>query len=94
MISAEAKLTIKRLPLDHIQVKEWQARYLDRLHHYIDLMSACPKLYAGLLSVTPSNTHPGMYALLDGHHRFLASILCGRKDAMCVVIEEPEQEGA
>lgn len=92
MISANAKLTIRRIPLDCIQIKEYQPRYVDRLHHYIDLMRASPGQYAGLLSVCPSDTHPGLYTLLDGHHRYLASIMTGRADAMCVIIEEPEQE--
>jgi hypothetical protein len=31
-----------------------------------------------------------MYALLDGYHRYAASIITGRPDALCVIIEEPE----
>lgn len=88
MISANAKLTIQRIPLECIQVKEYQVRYPDKLNLYIKLLTEHPWEYAGLLFVTPSNTHQGMFALLDGHHKFCASIMTGRPDALCVVIEE------
>ena len=89
MIASTAKLTIKTLPLDCIQVKECQQRYPEKLNLYMQLLTDHPWEYAGLLFVTPSNTHGGMYALLDGHHKFCASIMTGRPDALCVVIEEP-----
>ena len=88
MIRSDAKLRIERIPLDCIQIKEYQQRYPDKLWLYIDKLIAEPSQCAGFLSVAPSDTHPGMYALLDGHHRFCASIITGRKDALCVVIEE------
>lgn len=90
MISPHAKLTISRIPLDCIQVKEYQERYVERLHHYLSLLQEYPYAYAGLLHVTPSTTHPGMYTLLDGHHTFCASIMSGRPDALCVIVEEPK----
>jgi len=88
MIKADAILTIRKLRLDEIQVKEWQERYPEKLNLYIELLHKHPGQYAGLLFVTPSDTHPGMFALLDGYHKFCASIMCGRSDALCVVIEE------
>ena len=91
MIPSNAVLSIAKIPLERIQIKEFQQRYPDRLAHYIALLSNHPDSYAGLLSVVPSDTHGGMYALLDGHHRFAASLMTGRKDALCVVIEEPEK---
>jgi hypothetical protein len=90
MIKPDARLTIKRIPLECIQVREFQERYPNRLLHYIQLLKDHPGEYAGLLHVTPSDTHPGMYALLDGHHKFCASVMAGRPDALCVVIEEGE----
>lgn len=92
MIKADAQLTIKRIPLECIQVKEYQERYPNRLLHYIQLLKDHPDEYAGLLYVTPSDTHPGMYALLDGHHKYCASIMTGRTDALCV-IEDDTDEG-
>ena len=88
MIKPDAKLSIRTLPLECIQVKEYQERYLEKFLHYVKLLKDHPWEYAGLLFVKPSGTHAGMYELLDGHHRFLASIVMGRKDALCVVIEE------
>jgi hypothetical protein len=88
MIKPDAKLSIERLPLECLQCKEYQQRYPNMLLMYIQKMLDYPGEYAGLLSVTPSDTHPGMYALLDGHNRFCAYIMAGRPDALCVIIEE------
>lgn len=92
MISPKARLSIRAIPLECIQIKEYQERYLDRLHHYITLMKEHPEMYAGCSFVAPSDTHPGMFALLDGHTRFCASIMTGRRDVLCVVVEEEKQE--
>ncbi len=88
MIKHDARMTIRTLPLENIQIKEYQERYPDKLNLYIQLLKEHPREYAGLLFVTPSDTHPGMFILLDGHHKFCASIITGRPDALCVVIEE------
>lgn len=88
MISPAARLAVRRLPLDCLQVKEHQMRYATQLARYIELLEAHPGQYAGVLSVVPSDTHPGMYALLDGYHRFCAYIMAGRSEALCLVIEE------
>jgi hypothetical protein len=89
MISANARLTIQRIPLSQIIVVEYQERYPEKLLLYMKKLREYPDQYAGLLFVTPSNVYPKMYALLDGHHKFCASIMVGREDALCVVIEEP-----
>lgn len=91
MIKPGDRLSIQCLPLDAIQVKEYQERYPERLQHYIQLMKQYPRDYAGLLFVVPSDTHPGMFALLDGHHKFCAAVMCGRPDAMCVVINSVKE---
>lgn len=88
MIKPDARLSIRSLPLSHIQVTEYQERYPVRLAHYMQLLKAHPGEYAGLLSVQPSKSHPGMFELLDGHTRYVASIMMGKPDALCVVIEE------
>lgn len=90
MIKANAKLSIQRIPLNLIQINEFQERFPEKLLLYIKLLREYPDQYAGLLFVVLSNTHPGMYVLMDGHHKFCASIMVGRKDALCVVIEESE----
>ncbi len=91
MIKGGAKLTIKCLGLDEIQVKEYQERWPDKLSLYIRLLKEHPGEYAGLFFVKPSDTHNGMFELLDGHHKFVASIMTGRTDALCVVVEEPDR---
>jgi hypothetical protein len=88
VIKPDARLSIKRLPLECIQVREYERRYPDCVLMYIQKLLDYPGEYAGLLSVTPSDTHPGMHVLLDGHNRFCAYIMAGRPDALCVVIEE------
>ncbi len=88
MISANAKLTIRTLGLDELQVKEYQERYPQKLTLYMNLLKAHPGEYAGLLCVQPSRTHKGMFELLDGHNRLCAYIMMGRSDALCVVVEE------
>lgn len=88
MIKPSATLSIRTLPLSFIQVTEAQERYPTRLAHYMQLLIAHPGEYAGLLSVQPSKTHEGMFELLDGHTRFCASLMAGRPDALCIVIEE------
>lgn len=91
MIKADAKLSIQRIPIECLQVKIHQQRICERLMDYITAMTQHPGQDI-LLNVTPSDTHPGMYCILDGHHRFLASIMVGRKDALCVVIDEEAQQ--
>ncbi len=88
MIKPDSRLSIQTISLDCIQVKEYQNRYVEKLLDYIQLLLKYPGEYAGLLFVTPSNTHKGMFALLDGYHKFCGYIMTGRKDALCVVIEE------
>jgi hypothetical protein len=90
MIRPDAKLSIQRVPLERLQVKEYQARFPARLLHYIGLLTDNPGMYAGLLYAVPSDTHPGMLTILDGHHKFAAAIIAGRPDVLCVV-EEPAE---
>jgi hypothetical protein len=90
MIRADAKLSIRVLGLDEIQVCEYQERYLDQFHRYVEKLKAHPGEYAGILSVKPSQTHRGMFALLDGYTRFCAHIIAGRDRTLCLVIEEEE----
>jgi hypothetical protein len=87
VIKPDAQLSVQRIPIHCLQVKLHGKRYVERLHVYLKAMTEHP---GGdiLLHVTPSDTHPGMYCILDGHHRFVASIMAGRPDALCVIIEE------
>lgn len=87
MINATDKVSVRVVPLECLQVKECQPRYPGKLAHYIDLYRDHPGAFAGVLVVVPSDTHSGMYALLDGHHRYCAAIMTGRTEALCVVVE-------
>ena len=89
MIRADARLSIRRIPLSDLHVYENQQRYPDRLTHYVRLL------------LEPSNvgTDPGIihvkerangFEILDGHHRYCALIMAGRPDALCLVIDESE----
>jgi hypothetical protein len=89
MIKPDARLSIRILGLNEILITEYQERYPTRLAHYMQLLKAHPGEYAGLLSVQPSKTHEGLYELLDGHTRYVASIMMGKPDALCLIVEEP-----
>lgn len=88
MIPAHAQLRIERIPLERLQVREYQRRYPDRVLHYVKLLLDHPGEDAGLIHVTPSDTRSGMNTILDGHHKYVANIIAGREDALCVVVEE------
>ena len=88
MIKPDAKLSIQRISLSNIIITEFQQRYPSKLNLYIQLLQEHPGEYAGFVSVQPSKIYEGLYELLDGHHRYVASIMTGRKDVLAVVIEE------
>lgn len=88
MIKSHAKLSIQHIGIDCILVQEFQVRYPERLEHYMRLLQEHQDEYAGFLCVAPSKKHTGLYVLLDGHHRYVASIMTGRKGVLCVVIDE------
>lgn len=90
MITRDSTLALARIPLAHITVTEAQARYPDRVLHYVSLMRAQPTADAGVVSVKPRGDGSGYYELLDGHHRFCAAILCGRADVLALIITETE----
>ena len=92
MISAHAKLSIQRIPLEALQIKGECEESLSpaRVMFYYHKLLDHPGMYAGLLFAVPSDTHHGMFCVLDGRHKFLASILANKHDALCVV-EEVQQ---
>jgi hypothetical protein len=88
MIKPDAKLSVQCISLGKLILDEFEVRYIDRLLHYVKLLQEHPDEYVGFLSVVPSDTYPGLYVILDGHHKYAASIMTGRKDILAVVIEE------
>jgi len=87
MIKPDAKLSIQRIPIACLQVKGHydEPISLERVTFYVKLYKDHPDMYAGLFYTVPSDTHQGMYCILDGRHRYLSSILAYRQDALCVV---------
>lgn len=93
MIPPDAALSIQLIPLYCIQVREYQQRDIEKVCKYVQLLREHPGHYLGILSVQPSDTHAGMYTLLDGHKRYCSYVIDGRSNAFCVVIEERPREG-
>jgi len=99
MIVPTTRLRLARVPLAHILVTETQPRYLDRVQHYVALLSDPANADAdpGVIALAP---HPdarlaalGVYTLLDGHHRYCASLLAGRADLLALIHYAPGQPG-
>jgi hypothetical protein len=89
MIKSGAQLTIARIPLSQLQVlelTEWTC-FPEKFALYLKLLQDNPHLDVDPLIVQPNPDFPGMYAIINGKHRFTASIVAGRKDALCVVEE-------
>lgn len=89
MIAANARVSIQRIPLASLQIKGEYAEPLspERVQHYYSLLMSNPEMYAGLLYVVPSDTHSNSFCVLDGRHKFIASLMACRADALCVVEE-------
>lgn len=85
MIKRNAKLDILRLQLSQLHVYEYQERYPDRLTHYLGLLARNKSDDPGLILVKPREHG---YEILDGHHRYVALVMSGREDALCVIIDE------
>lgn len=85
MIKQGAKLKVRRIPLQKLRVYEHQIRYPDRLTHYLNLLDHNHTDDLGLIMV--KHRKHG-YEILDGHHRYVALVMSGRTDALCVEIRE------
>lgn len=87
MIPASAFVEVKIIPIRKLHVREYQVRYPDRLTHYLNLLALPGNAdsYPGLIIVRRRKTG---YEILDGHHRYCALVLSGRRDALCAVVTE------
>ena len=92
MITLEAKVSIQRIPLECLQVGDFDQRYTSMVLKYVEMLREYPNNDAGLFRVKPSKTHKGMYTIDDGHHKLCAYIIAGRREALCIVIEEPPRD--
>lgn len=85
MIKRDAELTLKRIPISDLRVFEYQERYPDRLTHYLELLANNDVDDPGIILVKPRDYG---YEVLDGHHRYVACVMKGRPDALCLEIKE------
>lgn len=87
MITATAQLSAAWLPLSSLVVEQHERRSVKRMLFYVGMMEEYPDRHAGPpLTVRPLRN--GTYAIQDGHHRYLAYVLTGKRLAPCVIIEE------
>jgi hypothetical protein len=87
MIPAGTLLSAAWLRLDRIVVGQYEERNIDQVAFYTDLMHALPGEHAGP-PITVAPLGDGRYAILDGHHRFMAHIITGKECAPCVIVGE------
>jgi len=85
MIKRDAKLALRRVRLEKIRVFEHQQRYPERLRHYVALLAENDSDDLGVLIMKPRKHG---FELLDGHHRFVALVMSGREDALCLIVDE------
>lgn len=85
MIGRTANLSAAWLDIADVCVAPGEARNINRVRFYLNLLLQHPELATGPVAVQPEGNR---YRLLDGHHRFLAHILAGRQRIAAVIIEE------
>ena len=80
-------LPLVRLSPDH----DPEPIYPERVAHYRELLDAHPEHDIGIIMVTPDPRAPGLYTILDGRHRYLASRAAQRADILAVILIAPDQ---
>lgn len=90
MLSRDAQITVQHIPISRLHAHEVKQRYASMVMTYVDMLLKFPHDDAGYIRVRPCKEHPGMMDVEDGHHRLCASIIAGRSDMRCIIIEEPD----
>ena len=90
MIAQHSTLRIERLPISRLCVLETASCFPEKFSIYLDLLTSRPHEDVDPLIVRPLRSFPGMYAIENGKHRFAASIMAGRHDALCVIVEDEQ----
>lgn len=90
MIAPGTRFRVARLPLARIVCTMVERRYPGRVRRYAKMLTERPDEDV-LINVQP--LPGGYYGVLDGHHRFIASLLSGRADVLALVVTEPGQPG-
>lgn len=96
MIIPDTRFALARVPIDHIIITEFQPRYPDRLMHYYRLLRDPQNAnnYPGFVHLKVCEpVGSGLYNIIDGHHRYLASVLAGRDHVLALILAEPPQIG-
>lgn len=91
MMPPETRLRIERIPIGCLLVEESKPRYASMVMTYVEQLLKFPFNDAGYIRVVPSKVYPGLFVVEDGHHRYCASIIAGRADMLCIVVERPEE---
>lgn len=95
MIAPGCHARITLVAVSAIRITEHQPRYPDRVLHYVRLLSdpANAEQYPGFIHLMPLDDQGEQYTILDGHHRYLASVIVGRAWVLALVLTEPGQPG-
>jgi ParB-like chromosome segregation protein Spo0J len=95
MIHASFRFRIARIPLAQIVITEVEPRYAARMQHYAQLLRDTPDKDVMLALSIQAQTSDGTvyYNVLDGHHRFLGSLLAGRKEVLGLIHYVPGDPG-
>ena len=88
MIEKDARLSIQRIPLDRLLTSETVSCFPVKFQIYLDLLTNHPEQDVEPIIVTPHTTYQGLYSIRNGKHRFISSILAGRKDILGIIVEE------
>lgn len=91
MIAKGATLRIERILLCRLFVTETTSVFPEKYAIYFDLLTKHPEMDVDPLIVTPAEGCPDIYYISNGKHRFCASIMAGREDALCIVVDNKEQ---
>jgi hypothetical protein len=98
MIAPGTRITIVVVPLEQIVVTEHQRRYPEQAWRYARLLDdpTYADHFAGIVSLAPTGGYDAqgepIYTLLDGHHRYVASILAGRAHLLAAIHSPPSDE--
>lgn len=91
MIMAGTRFAVVRVPMERIVVSEHQARYPERVLHYVRLLSDPCHATSDTGPIALAAVGRGLYRILDGHHRYVAHIIAGRTDILALLEIEPGQ---
>lgn len=88
MIKQGASVRVERVRLEQLLISEYGYCFPEKFATYLLLLTEHPDEDVDPLIVTPSGRYPGLYTVWNGRHRFCASIIAGREDVLCLVVEE------